>query len=77
MIDNFLSKDELSELEAFEIKGGGDAPINVQDGCVNNAPGCGSNVPQAGCLNNIKDCGRDLSNRDCNPSPHPDEPYGE
>ncbi|MDD7336665.1 MAG: hypothetical protein PUG75_09245 [Prevotella sp.] len=50
MIDNFLSKDELSELEAFEIKGGGDAPINVQDGCVNNAPGCGSNAYLHGAL---------------------------
>lgn len=57
---NFLfSVEELQELEALQIRGGGDdiSDPSTQSGCSNNAKGCGYGATQIGCSNNVTGCG--------------------
>lgn len=56
----FFTKDEISEMESLEIKGGihlGPDGIMAQSGCINNKAGCGANVDQNACVNNETGCG--------------------
>lgn len=52
-----FSSDELSELEALEVRGGNTASIMAQSKCVNNNPGCGPGVEQDKCVNKTSGCG--------------------
>ncbi len=53
-----FTHEELSEMEALEIKGGIAEPsAAVQNGCENSAVGCGSGVTQNGCINKAEGCG--------------------
>ena len=46
MKKELFSSDELSELEALEVRGGNTASIMAQSKCVNNDPGCGGGTDQ-------------------------------
>ena len=52
-----FSSDELSELEALELRGGSTASIMSQNGCENDAAGCGAGVDQDKCVNKTSGCG--------------------
>lgn len=53
-----FTENELHELEALEIRGGGDiANPLVQIECVNEAIACGAGGEQLRCLNKVTGCG--------------------
>lgn len=54
-----FSIEELQELESLQIRGGGDdvSETGTQNGCSNNAKGCGVGVSQIDCSNNVTGCG--------------------
>ena len=56
--DVFLTIEELSLLEATDVKGGMEGIVVTQTGCSNNVNGCGRNpyVSQTGCSNNASGC---------------------
>lgn len=60
MADLNFTKDELSEMECLQIRGGagaGGAGIMAQGECTNRAAGCGGNVDQGKCTNTVRGCG--------------------
>ena len=56
--DVFLTIEELSLLEATDVKGGMEGIVVNQTGCSNNVNVCGRNpyVSQTGCTNNASGC---------------------
>lgn len=67
-----FSRDELSQLEALEIKGGASGSsdgIMSQTGCTNAIKHCGGTTPQTGCTNVAQGCGT-------KPPPRPQQACG-
>ena len=56
---------EISELEAFEIKGGFADGIMAQGSCANGAEDCGVAVDQENCSNNSQYCGGNANQGKC------------
>lgn len=58
-----LTKEEISELEALEIRGGmrgsGINPLSNEP-CINTSAGCGCGTTNTACTNKISGCGCDL-----------------
>lgn len=58
--DAKLTKEEISELEALEIRGGvrgsGINPLS-NDPCLNGSAGCGCGSTNSGCTNSVSGCG--------------------
>ena len=53
-----FTENELQELEALEIRGGGDiANPLAQTECVNNAIACAAGAEQVRCTNEVTGCG--------------------
>lgn len=48
-----FSQNELLEMESLEVRGGSSANAMAQDGCINEAAGCGANVDQSSCVNKV------------------------
>ena len=65
MNKELFSSNELSELEALEVRGGDTASIMSQTECENNALNCGADVDQTKCVNNEKFCGSSVISQDC------------
>ncbi len=67
-----FTKDELTEIEALEVRGGAAsaaAPNIPQTGCVNLSIGCGAGtVSQIGCSNAVAGCTTQLR---CQKPPRP------
>jgi hypothetical protein len=57
MNKEFFSSNELSELQALEVRGGNTASTMSQSECVNEKTGCGSGVDQTKCINKEAGCG--------------------
>lgn len=72
MKDLIFTKDELTEIEALEVRGGAAstaAPNITQTGCVNLSIGCGGGtVSQPGCSNAVVGCTTQLR---CQKPPRP------
>lgn len=63
-MENFkFTAEELSELEALQIRGGASgnpADPMAQDGCINKNLGCGAGATQRQCVNEASGCGADV-----------------
>lgn len=57
MNKEFFTSNELSELEALEVRGGSTASTMAQSECINEKAGCGSGVDQTKCVNKENGCG--------------------
>ena len=64
-----FTEEELTELEALEIKGGvggsGIDPQSNKNTCTNNNAGCGCSGTNEGCINERSGCGSSGTNSGC------------
>ncbi len=65
MDKEIFSPNELSELEALEIRGGATASTMSQGYCPNNDRGCGVGTDQGYCPNNAEGCGITFEQGNC------------
>lgn len=56
MLKGTFTIEEISQLEALDIRGGHGGARDTNNGC-NLVSGCGCGTSQTGCTNNVKGCG--------------------
>lgn len=56
MLKGTFTIEEISQLEALDIRGGHGGTRDVNNGC-NMVAGCGCGASQTGCTNNVDGCG--------------------